>query len=327
MTKCLVTGGAGFIGGALVSMLTDSGKEVVIYDNLSKGTTHKPFTWKRSSNCEFIHGDMLDQTLLREVVNTCDSVFHLAANPDVRLGSTDTRIDYEQNLLATYNLLEAMRISSNCKKMLFASSSTVYGEPASIPTPESYSPLIPISLYGASKLGCEALISGYCNMFEMRCNVIRLANIVGPNTTKGVVHDLFTKLAANPKCLDILGNGMQVKSYLYVSDCVNALIKLASEMKQPFEVFNAGSNDSLTVLDIVQIIMKELSLGNVKQIFHNSSDGKGWKGDVTNMLLDCSKLEASGWKPKYNSREAVVLTVKQMLEEMKNHHPQINLPS
>jgi UDP-glucose 4-epimerase len=318
MTKYLVTGGAGFIGSTLVSMLTDSGKEVVIFDNLSKATMHKPFTWKRSSNCEFIHGDMLDSALLRKIVNTCDFVFHLAANPDVRVGSIDTQIDYEQNLLATYNLLEAMRISSNCKNMIFASSSTVYGEPASIPTPENYSPLVPISLYGASKLGCEALISGYCNMFEMRCNVIRLANIVGPNSTKGVVYDFFTKLAANPKRLDILGNGMQVKSYLYVSDCVNALIKLASEMKQPFEVFNAGSNDSLTVLDIVQIIIKELSLNNVKQIFHRSSDGRGWKGDVTNMLLDSSKLAAFGWVPRYDSREAVVLTVKQMLEEMKN---------
>jgi UDP-glucose 4-epimerase len=306
MTKYLVTGGAGFIGSTLVSMLTDSGKEVVIFDNLSKATMHKPLTWKRSSNCEFIHGDMLDSALLGKIVNTCDFVFHLAANPDVRVGSIDTRIDYEQNLLATYNLLEAMRISSNCKNMIFASSSTVYGEPASIPTPENYSPLVPISLYGAS------------NMFEMRCSVIRLANIVGPNSTKGVVYDFFTKLAANPKRLDILGNGMQVKSYLYVSDCVNALIKLASEMKQPFEVFNAGSNDSLTVLDIVQIIIKELSLDNVKQIFHRSIDGRGWKGDVTNMLLDCSKLAAFGWKPRYDSKEAVVLTVKQMLEEMEN---------
>jgi UDP-glucose 4-epimerase len=325
MTKYLVTGGAGFIGTTLVSKLTELGKEVLIFDNPGKQKIHKPFGRERSSNCEFIQGDMLDQSLLRKVVDTCDFVFHLAANSNVRLGSTNPKIDYEQNVWATYNLLEAMRISSNCKSMIFASSSTVYGEPATIPTPENYSPIIPISVYGASKLACEAMISGYCNVFEMKCNIIRLANIVGPNNTKGVIRDFITKLIANPKLLDILGDGKQAKSYLYISDCVNALMMLANDMRQPIEIFNAGSNDTLTVQEIAQMVVQELSLGDVEQVFHGSIDGRGWKGDVTNMLLDCSKLADMDWSPTYTSREAVLLTVQQMLEEMKNSIPQKNL--
>jgi UDP-glucose 4-epimerase len=231
----------------------------------------------------------------------------------VRIGATDSKVDYNQNLLATYNLLESMRISPNCKKIVFASSSVVYGEPDLMPTSEKYSPLIPISLYGATKLAGEALIAGYCHMFNMTGVAMRLANVVGPRSSHGVIYDFITKLYANPEHLDILGDGKQSKSYLYIDDCINALLHVL-KIERTFEIFNVGSNDKLSVLEIANTVTKELSLNNVNVTFTGGVDGRGWKGDVKEMLLDSSKLIASGWKARYNSREAVILAARGIIE-------------
>jgi UDP-glucose 4-epimerase len=315
LSRILVTGGAGFIGSSLVNLLMQSKNKVIVFDNLYSGSYGNISNWSSNQNFKFIHADLLDQFLLRKSVNACDIVFHLAANSEVKVGATDTKIDYEQNVLTTYNVLEAMRNSKNCKKIVFASSSAVYGEPDVIPTSEKYSPLIPISLYGATKLACEAMISGYCHMFNMSGVVVRLANIIGPINTQGVTHDFVTKLYATPGCLEILGDGKQNKSYLYIDDCINALIHLAT-IERTYEIFNAGSNDRINVLDIANIVINELSLDNVILRFTGGIDGRGWKGDVKQMLLDSSKLKASGWKAKYNSREAVTLTACGMVRRL-----------
>jgi UDP-glucose 4-epimerase len=253
----------------------------------------------------------LDISALQNVVGVSDIVFHLAANPSVVLGAYDARKDFEQNVIGTYNLVEAMRKSISCKKILFMSTSTVYGEVgvSKMPVPESYGPLKPISLYGSTKLSCEAMISGYCHMFGLFGVALRLANIIGPVSRKGVVYDFVSKLTSNPKLLNILGNGKQNKSYLYIDDCVDAILKaeyIINQNQQNFEVFNVGSADTMNVIDIAKIVIKEMSLGDIALKFTDDNlDGRGWIGDVREFLLDCSLLRSQGWKPKRNSREAV----------------------
>jgi UDP-glucose 4-epimerase len=344
MRRVFITGGAGFIGSSLVgSLMKSNNYHVTVMDNLSRGSMGNISEWIGSSNFEFVFADMIDNpgpaeghdsSLLQKAVDGSEIIFHLAANPDVAIGAENTHIDFQQNIQATYNLLEAIRKSRmrddqenrprNRRKkagkgLIFTSSSTVYGEAAVRPTPENYSPLKPISLYGATKLACEAMISGYCHMFNIPCIIARLANIIGPTNSHGVVYDFVTKLSNHPDFLDILGNGRQNKSYLYIEDCVSALI-LLSEMMQAgldhshLEIFNVGSDDTITVTDIAQIIIDQLSLKReVRILFEdNFEDGRGWKGDVPEFLLDCSKLKNVGWQPKHsNSKDAVTKTCRE----------------
>ena len=353
MERVLITGGAGFIGSSLVSaLMLSKNYHVTVLDNLSRGSKKNISRWLDSLNFEFVQADLLDDSSpfneldsspLQSAVNNSDIVFHLAANPDVVIGAEDTRIDFQQNVLASYNLLEMIRKSQIAlgkdnknknkdrqkrKRLIFASSSTVYGEANKRPTPERYSPLYPISLYGATKLAGEAIISGYCHMFNIQCVIARLANIIGPRSTHGVIYDFITKLSSHPDYLDILGNGQQNKSYLYIDDCISALVLLFERMqtnfgegdnKRLFEVFNIGSDDTITVLEIAQIVIEQLSLQNqeVRKVFKNDLDGgRGWKGDVPDFWLDCSMLKGAGWRPKYsNSRDAVVQTCKEYLQQ------------
>jgi UDP-glucose 4-epimerase len=323
MSRILVTGGAGFIGSSLIDALMRSKEDhqVIAFDNLSRGRIENISNWLGNQNFTFIQGDMLDHLLLENAVEGCDTVFHLAANPIVALGTTDSKTDYQQNLLTTYNLLEAMKKSPGCKKVIFTSTSAVYGEAKVMPTAETYSPLKPISLYGATKLACEAIISGYCHMFDMSSVIVRLANIIGPVNTHGVIYDFLIKLKDNPTQLDVLGNGKQNKSYLYIEDCTNALIKLLKMLDETstttiFEIFNIGSDDTITVLEIADIIIHKLSLSNVKIRLIDSLHGRGWKGDVKEYLLDSSKLKTKGWKAEFDSRNAVIRTVEEFLNQI-----------
>ncbi|MDP9290614.1 MAG: NAD-dependent epimerase/dehydratase family protein, partial [Thermoproteota archaeon] len=286
MSKVLITGGAGFIGSSLADRLVQLKHEVIVFDNLSSGSEYKSSNLLDRPNFRLIKADVLDKSSLSKSIHGCVIVFHFAGNTESRLDSGDTNKDFEQNLLATYNLLEVMRNSTSCKKIIFASSSAVYGEPDKIPTSEKYSPLVPISLYGASKLGCEALISGYCHMFQMSGIVLRLSNVVGPRATHGVVYDFIIKLTKNPTYLDILGDGQQNKSYLYIDDCIDALTLMATMNKSTFQIFNMGSKDRRNVLDIANIVVKELALHNVRLRFTDRPDGRGWNGDTREMLLD-----------------------------------------
>jgi UDP-glucose 4-epimerase len=318
LSKILITGGAGFIGSSLTDEFMRSKNQVIIYDNFSRGSKFNISNWKNSLSFKVIKADMLDRFSLSKAVDSCDIVFHLAANPEVRVGSSNTKVDYEQNVLGTYNLLEALKDSTKCKKIVFASTSTVYGEPDMIPTSENYSPLMPISLYGASKLACEALVSGYCHMFNISGIALRLANIIGPRSTHGVIWDFINKLIGDPTKLDILGDGTQNKSYLFIDDCVRAftLARILTERNENnFDILNVGSMDRVDVLSIAKIIMEELSLHKVKLNVTGGPEGRGWNGDVKDMLLDCSKLEGLGWKATHNSAQAVYLTTRGILSK------------
>jgi len=315
MSKILITGGAGFIGSHLLSAVIPSNKydQVVVFDNLSTGKLENISNWLGRSDFDFVQADILDASTLDKTVKTCDTVFHLAAHSTVASGAINTKIDYEQNLMTTYNLLEAMRKSHGCKKIIFTSTSTVYGEVDKMPLSENYSPLKPISLYGATKLACEALISGYCHMFDMSSVIVRLANIIGLGT-HGVIHDFITKLCSNHNYLEILGNGKQNKSYLYINDCIDALMRLLEVVEdKTFDIFNLGSNDTITVSDIAEIVIHELDFSDVQKRFIDEHDGRGWNGDIREYLLDCSKMKGIGWHPRYKSKDAVILTVKEHL--------------
>jgi UDP-glucose 4-epimerase len=239
----------------------------------------------------------------------------LAANPDVKLGAEDTRVHLEQNLLATYDLLEAMR-KSRVRKIAFTSTSTVYGEATVVPTPEDYGPLLPISLYGASKLACEALISSYCHTFDMQCWIYRFANIVGERGTHGVLVDFIRKLRANPDELEILGSGQQKKSYLEVSDCVEAMLHCVKGSDGQVNVFNIGSEDFVDVTEIADIVACQMGLSGVRYRYTGGIDGRGWKGDVKVMLLGIDKIKKLGWKPQMGSAGAIRAAAKALLKEI-----------
>jgi UDP-glucose 4-epimerase len=317
--RILVTGGAGFIGCSLVTkLMKESDNRISVYDNLSTGSKVNILPWFKNPKFKFIFADMKESSSLEKAVETNDAVVHLAANPIVALGSNDTKIDFYENLVATYNLLEAMRKSPDCKKLIFASTSTVYGEAGLLPTPENYGPLIPISLYGATKLACEGLISGYCHTFNMSGIAVRLANIIGPLNKHGVVFDLTNKLIASPKYLEVLGNGMQRKSYMHIDDCIDALV-IVPEIQSHvgFDVYNIGTDDAITVIDIARLLFQKFSTGPQKIRFNDTHEGRGWNGDVREFLLDCSKIKKLGWSAKYNSIQAVGLVADEYIKKYK----------
>ena len=312
----LVTGGAGFIGSCLIPVLLDKGYRVTVVDNLSTGKKWNIEPFVSAENFQFIQLNILDLDKLKQVVNQCDMIYHLAANVEVRKGELDTEIDFLNNIVATRNVLESMRASDKCKKILFTSSSVVYGEPLTIPTPEDYGPLYPISLYGASKLACEALISGYAGMFGMNAVIFRLANIVGPTSGHGVIFDFIRKLKIpDNKYLEILGNGTQKKSYLYIDDCIDALVLGLGELISGIEVFNVGSDDQVDTNTIASIILNELGLEREIKYTMRQADGRGWLGDIRNMQLSTDKIKKIRWKINYSSRESVYLTVKKIIEQ------------
>lgn len=300
--KIIVTGGAGFIGSHLIDRLLLRGDEVIVIDNLSSGKMDFLKEHIENPDFKFIRLDLLDMEELKKYVKNADAVFHLAANPDVRLGVSDTRVHLEQNIIATYNLLEAMRINK-IQNLLFTSTSTVYGEALLIPTPEEYGPLVPISLYGASKLACEALITSYCSTFDMNCWLFRFANIVGPRGTHGIIVDFINKLRNNPVSLEILGDGKQRKSYLQVYDCIEAILFAMENSNEMVNIFNIGSEDTISATEIGEIIVEEMGLKDVK--FNYTGGSRGWKGDVPKMMLSIDKIRSLGWKPVHNSEKSV----------------------
>jgi UDP-glucose 4-epimerase len=309
--KILVTGGAGFIGSHLVDRLIENGNRITVFDNLSSGKME--FIEHHLENPDFtlIKGDLLDKEAIEKTCKDIDLVCHVAANPDVRLGASNTKVHLDQNILATYNLLEAMR-KNNIKKIAFTSTSTVYGEANIIPTPENYGPLIPISLYGASKLACEAFITSYSHTFDMQAWIFRFANIVGPRSTHGITVDFIGKLRGNSNLLEILGDGRQEKSYLHVLECVDAILFLIEESNEKVNIFNVGSEDTISATEIGKAVIEEMGLSNVEFIYTGGS--RGWKGDVPRMRLGIEKMKNLGWKPIYTSERSVRETARALLE-------------
>jgi UDP-glucose 4-epimerase len=313
----LVTGGAGFIGSHLTERLLKENHKVVVFDNFSSGKLENIKHLQDSSSLTLIKENLRKPVQLAEIVKHSEIIFHLAANPEVRVGETDPKVHFEENILATFNLLEAVRQAKKPKTIVFTSTSTVYGEASQIPTSENYAPPIPISTYGASKLACEALITSYAHTFNHRALIFRLANIIGPKSNHGVIIDFIRKIKANPKQLEILGDGTQEKSYLHIEDCIEAITHLTKvflkDTKQA-EVYNIGSYDKITVKEIAKIVAKEMSKPNIKYTFTGGVDGgRGWKGDVKTMQLSINKLLQTGWKPKYTSKQAVRLAAKALI--------------
>ncbi len=310
--RVLVTGGAGFIGSHLVDTLMQCGYKVVVFDNLSSGKIGNVERWLKDENFRFVRGDLRRREEIRRAVVGCDVIFHFAANPDVRAAAAA----HFSDVIGTFNLLESLK-DAGVSKFVFASSSTVYGEAERIPTSEDYAPLLPISMYGASKLACEALVSSYAHSLGFKAAILRLANIVGPRSSHGVIHDFIMKLRRNPKELEILGDGSQTKSYLYIDDCIDAIMLITEKFNGDVEVFNVGSEDQVNVRRIAEIVVEVLNLKDVKFKFTGGvNGGRGWKGDVKVMLLDVSKLKSLGWKPKYNSEAAVRKAAEHLAKEI-----------
>lgn len=306
-----ISGGAGFIGSHLVDALLQQNHKITVYDNLSSGDEHFIAHHKNNKKFTFINADLLDNQTLQHSIQGHNVVFHIAANPFVRLGETQTDLDLKQGIIATYNILDAMH-KNNIKKIVYSSSSVVYGETIPQSLPETYGPTLPISLYGAGKLGGEGLISAYVGTFQFQAWIYRFANIVGTRGTHGVIIDFINKLKQNPKQLQILGDGKQQKPYLHISDCVNGILHGFFHSNQPLNLFNLSSDTDTTVTKIAEMVIQEMNLTDVE--FNYTGGKRGWKGDVPRFQLDATKIKKLGWNPQYTSDQAVRKAIQESLQ-------------
>lgn len=326
--QILVTGGAGFIGSHLTERLLKEHYKVTIIDNFSSGKRKNLHRLIHNPSLVVVQEDLKSPVRLNEIVQECNVIFHLAANPEVRIGETDPRVHFEENILSTFNLLETIRKTKTRKIIIFTSTSTVYGEPSQIPTPENYGPLVPISTYGASKLACEGLITSHSFTFNNRALILRLANIIGPKSNHGVIIDFIRKLVMNPQELEILGDGEQEKSYVYINDCIGAMMHLFNKFHRSsdrIDIFNIGSRDTIRVREIARIVAGEMKVPRIKFRFTVGLEGgRGWRGDVKTMQLCIKKVLETGWKPKYTSEQAVRSATRALLAE--KHIYSSNMP-
>jgi UDP-glucose 4-epimerase len=313
MHRVLVTGGAGFIGSHLVDRLLAEGHEVVACDNLSTGRKENLAQHMGKPNFTFIKLDLLNLDGLKQAMNGCRAIYHIAAHADVRSGADNTRIDLENGTIATYNVLEAMRCG-NIKEIVSASSASVYGETLPVPMSENHGPLLPISLYGAAKVAAEALISAYCHTFDMRGWMFRFANIIGARRRQGVVYDFVHRLKQNPVELEVLGDGSQCKPYLHVSECVDGILYGYAHASERLNLFNIGVDSATDVRTIASIVVQQMGLKNVKLKFGTTD--RGWPGDAPQLRFDMSKMNKLGWRAKLSSDDAVRLAVRDHMEEL-----------
>ena len=303
--KAFVSGGAGFIGSNLVDRLLDVGHEVTVYDNLSTGLLQFLEYAKDFDRFRLVEGDLLDEDTLSEAIAGHEFVFHLAANADVRFGTEHPRRDLEQNTIVTNNVLEAMR-KNGISKIAFASTGSVYGDATVIPTPENAPFPIQTSLYAASKLAGEGLIAAYCGGFGFQSWIFRFVSILGERYTHGHVFDFYRKLKQNPSRLEVLGNGKQRKSYLYIQDCIDAMLFALEKSNESVNVLNLGVDGYCEVNDSIGWICEEL--GVTPKLEYSGGD-RGWIGDNPFIFLDTSKIRDLGWKPKLSIQDGVLKTI------------------
>ena len=303
--KFFVTGAAGFIGSHLADRLLADGHEVVGYDNYSTG--RQRFLENATANPRFrmIKGDLLNATAMGEAMTGCDFVVHLAANADVRFGADDPRRDLDLNTIGTFNVLESMRVKG-VRRIAFSSTGSIYGEAAVFPTPEDAPFPVQTSFYGASKLGAEGFVSAYCDGFGFQGFIFRFVSILGERYTHGHVFDFVRRLLQDPTELRVLGNGKQQKSYLYVHDCIDAMLTAIDRSTDAVNVLNLGTDEHCEVLDSVGWITERLGLSPRLTL---TGGDRGWIGDNPFIFLDCSKMHAFGWSPKLSIREGIVRTV------------------
>ena len=303
--RAFVTGGAGFIGSNLVDRLLARGDEVVAYDNLSTG--RREFLREALANPRFalVEGDILDGAAASAAMRGADFVFHLAANADVRFGTEHPEKDLRQNTLGTFQVLEAMR-ENGIKRIAFSSTGSIYGEPTVFPTPEDAPFPIQTSLYGASKMGCEGLVSAYCEGFGFRGWIFRFVSILGERYTHGHVFDFYKRLRADPRALHVLGDGKQRKSYLYVHDCIDAILLATQQAEQNITVLNLGTDEYCTVNDSIGWICGALS---VSPRLTYAGGERGWIGDSPFIFLDCARVRRLGWKPTLSIKQGILRTL------------------
>ena len=315
--KVFITGGAGFIGSHVVDTLLGNGYQVTVFDNLSTGKKYWIEEHLDNDNFKFIQGDILNLDHLEKSVKGNNLVWHLAANTNIPKGFTHTSIDLENNVIGTYNVLESMRLN-NIQPILFSSTGAIYGDLCKINSvTENVGPVLPVSLYGASKIGCESFISAYCSLFNLRAWIFRFGNVIGKHMERGVIYDFIKKLNKNPVELEILGDGKQEKNYFLVEECIDGMIyalknaKLSNE--KPCDIFNLGTDSITKVTTIAQLIIDEMELENVNIYFTGGE--VGWKGDQPQVHILSNKMHELGWYTKNTSDEAVKIAIGRLLKE------------
>lgn len=303
--RAFVTGAAGFIGSSLTDRLLAQGVAVVGYDNLSTGFAEFLADARRQAGFTFHQADLLDRDRLAAAMSRCDVVFHLAANADVRFGLEHPGKDLEQNTIATFSVLEAMR-ANRIGSIAFSSTGSVYGESREIPTSEDAPFPVQTSLYGASKLAGEGLIAAYCEGFGFRSFIFRFVSILGPRYTHGHVFDFYRMLLVDPSRLRVLGDGTQRKSYLHVQDCIDAMLLAVAGARERVNIFNLGTDEDCEVGQSIDWITRHLGLA--PKILY-AGGKRGWVGDNPFVRLDTSRIRALGWKPAFTIHEGVILTL------------------
>ena len=305
-----ITGAAGFVGSNVVDRLLADGHHVIGYDNLSTGHPEFLENARVSPHFRFVEGDTLDRERLAKEMVGSDIVFHFAANADVRHGTEHPEKDLHQNTIATSNVLDAMR-ETGVSKIAFTSTGSVYGEPNVFPTPETAPFPVQTSFYGAAKLAGEGLVQAYCEGFGFTGWIFRFVSILGERYTHGHVYDFYQKLLTDPDHLEILGDGHQTKSYLYVQDCIDAMLAAIERAKGKVNIFNLGTDTTIEVIDSIRWITE--TMGVCPEL--SFAGGKrGWIGDSPMIHLDCSRIRSFGWVPKLTIEEGVIRTLRWLQE-------------
>ena len=317
-SKYFVTGGAGFIGSATVkALLARPGTAgVTVFDNFSSGRDWHLEACQPDPRFKLVRGELHNMALVVSSMAGHDCVFHFASNPDIAAAATDPDIDYRQGTELTRNVVEAIRINA-IPKVIYTSGSGVYGDLGELETAETYGPLVPVSTYAASKLAGEALMCAYSHMFGFKARAFRFANVVGPHQTHGVGYDFMLRLQKDPSRLRILGDGLQSKSYIHVEDVIAAMLLVMDKAEGPYQVYNVGTGDYITVNEIAALAVQVAGLDAAKVSLERSGGRGGWKGDVPVMRLNSDKVRSLGWQRSRGSRQALQDSMAGMLAHIK----------
>lgn len=316
--RYFISGGAGFIGNHLVRRLLarPDTQRVVVFDNFSSGQESYLADLNNDARLAVVRADLKDKEAVTSAMHGCDTIFHLAANPDIAKAVTQPDIDFWEGTYLAQNVVEAMRVTG-AQRLLYTSGSGVYGENANVAFREDYGPCIPISTYGASKLACEALFAAYSHMFGITVRAFRFANVVGPRQTHGVGYDFVRRLAADPTRLRILGNGTQSKSYIHVDDILDAVFTADARCPERYSVFNVATGDYITVNEIAEIAIKVMGLSRDTVRLEHTGGDRGWKGDVPVVRFDCARIRALGWRCQRTSAQAMRDSMAAMRDEIR----------
>ena len=314
--SALITGGAGFIGSHLAEKLVSEGIETKILDNFATGRKDNLLGCIDKQNFSLFDLDLGKLGNQEDYLENVEVVFHMAADPEVRTGYDNPKNSFEQNIVNTFNLLQRIK-HSKVKKIVFTSSSSVYGDAKILPTNEEYGPLCPISHYGASKLACEAIVSSFCYNYDIDGVILRPANVIGSRGRHGLIWDLVHKLKSDKNRLEVLGDGKQTKSFIHISDMTKGILQSMKKGEDGVEIFNVGSEDGVEIINVAKIVCKNMKLPNI-EIFTTGGieNGRGWKGDIKIAHLDISKLKNLGWQPKLSSLEAADVTSQEIIAEV-----------